>query len=98
MAIEAVEFIPPLREISIDALAAPRAGADFGVWLTQALGKVNSSLAQADAGLQRLAAGEAENLHQVMIAAEEARLGLQLLVQVRNRLLEGYQEILRMSV
>lgn len=77
--------------------SAPPA-ADFGQWLTQALGKVNGQLVQADQGMQRLATGEAENLHQVMISLEEARIGMQLLVQVRNRLLEAYQEVLRMQV
>ena len=98
MAIEPVEFIPPLRGIATEGIAGSAAAADFGPWLTQALGRVNRELLQADAGLQQLATGQVENLHQVMIALEEARLGLQLAVQVRNRLLEAYQEILRMQV
>jgi flagellar hook-basal body complex protein FliE len=98
MAIESVEFLAPLREIATGSAAGPGAGADFGPWLTQALGRVNNELVQADAGMQQLATGQVENLHQVMIALEEARLGLQLVVQVRNRLLESYQEILRMQV
>jgi flagellar hook-basal body complex protein FliE len=98
MAIEPVEFIAPLREIATEGIARSGAAPDFGPWLTQALGRVNNELVQADAGMQQLATGQAENLHQVMIALEEARLGLQLVVQVRNRLLEAYQEILRMQV
>jgi flagellar hook-basal body complex protein FliE len=98
MPIEQVEFIAPLREIATQGIAPTGAGSDFGPWLTQALGRVNTELVQADAGLQQLATGQVENLHQVMIALEEARLGLQLVVQVRNRLLEAYQEILRMQV
>src|SRR5258708_6115157 len=99
MAIEQVQFIAPLREIATEATPpGAAAGSDFGPWLTQALGRVNSDLVQADAGLQQLATGQVENLHQVMISLEEARLGLQLVVQVRNRLLEAYQEILRMQV
>jgi flagellar hook-basal body complex protein FliE len=98
MAIEQVQFIAPLREIATEASAPSGAAGDFGPWLTQALGRVNADLVQADAGLQQLATGQVENLHQVMISLEEARLGLQLVVQVRNRLLESYQEILRMQV
>jgi flagellar hook-basal body complex protein FliE len=94
MAIEPVAYLPPLREIS----AQQPAGQDFGAWLARAVGSVNQQLAHADQGLQQLAAGEAQNLHQVMIALEEARIGLQLLVQVRNRLLEAYQEVLRMQL
>ena len=99
MTTDPISYLAPLRDIAPDALAqAPQAGGDFSVWLTQALGKVNGQLVQADAGLQQLASGQTENLHQVMIALEEARLGLQLVVQVRNRLLEAYQDILRMQV
>jgi flagellar hook-basal body complex protein FliE len=42
--------------------------------------------------------GETQNLHEVMIRLEEARHSFQLLVQVRNRLLEAYQEVMRMSI
>ena len=101
MAIDSVSFIPALREPSLEPLAGAQGAqgaGDFGAWLSQALGKVNQDLARADQGLQSLATGEAQNLHQVMISLEEARLGVQLLVQVRNRLLDSYQEILRMQV
>jgi len=98
MPIEQVEFIAPLREIATEGVASGAAGSDFGPWLTQALDKVNGDLVKADAGMQQLATGQVENLHQVMISLEEARLGLQLVVQVRNRLLEAYQEVLRMQV
>jgi flagellar hook-basal body complex protein FliE len=102
MATEPVSFIPALREVSAESIARPdagkAAGGDFGAWLSQSLGRVNQDLVRADEGLQQLATGEAQNLHQVMISLEEARIGMQLLVQVRNRLLESYQEILRMQV
>ncbi len=101
MTTEPIAFIPPLREVDASASAvailAPRGG-DFANWLAQALGRVNADLALADQGMQSLATGEAQNLHQVMIALEEARMGVQVLVQVRNRLLDAYQEVLRMQV
>jgi flagellar hook-basal body complex protein FliE len=100
MATEPVSFLPALRAIESPAPAVAQAakGADFGAWLSQSLDGVNRQLVQADQGLQGLATGDAQNLHQVMIALEEARVGVQLMVQVRNRLLEAYQEILRMQV
>jgi flagellar hook-basal body complex protein FliE len=104
MAAEPVSFLPALREIDTASrllpagLAREAAGADFGAWLARSLDGVQGQLAQADRSLQSLATGEAQNLHQVMISLEEARMGMQLLVQVRNRLLESYQEILRMQV
>jgi flagellar hook-basal body complex protein FliE len=98
-----VSFLPALRPVELQPAALSAAGqaaapADFGRWLAQSLDGVNQQLVQADHGLQSLATGEAQNLHQVMISLEQARVGIQLLAQVRNRLLDAYQEILRMQV
>jgi flagellar hook-basal body complex protein FliE len=98
MAADPVSFLPALRAIEAPGIAREAAVPDFGGWLASSLDGVNRQLVQADQGIKTLATGEAQNLHQVMISLEEARLGLQLLVQVRNRLLESYQEILRMQV
>jgi flagellar hook-basal body complex protein FliE len=48
--------------------------------------------------LQQLATGDAQNLHQVMIRLEESRLSFQLLMQVRGRLLDAYQDVMKMQV
>ncbi|MEX2964310.1 flagellar hook-basal body complex protein FliE [Microbulbifer sp. TYP-18] len=46
----------------------------------------------------KLAAGELENVHQVMTAINKAKLSFELVSQMRNKLLEGYQEIMRMQI
>lgn len=66
--------------------------------LKEAIGRVNSSLLQADESARMLATGEITDIHDVMIATEKANLSLQLMVQVRNKVLEAYQEIMRMPV
>jgi flagellar hook-basal body complex protein FliE len=73
-------------------------GAGFGQLVAQGLEKVNGSLLDAQVDMQRLAAGEVGNLHQVMLKLEESRLSFQLMLQVRNRLLESYQDVMRMQV
>ena len=70
----------------------------FANLVTDGLGKVNEQLMTGQADLQQLAAGGPVNLHQVMIGLEESRMSFQLVMQVRNRLLEGYQELMRMQV
>lgn len=70
----------------------------FGEWFTHELGKVNDALVQAQNGVQELATGQAANLHDVMIRLEEARLSLQLATQVRARVMEAYQDVMRMQV
>ena len=74
------------------------AATGFGNWFAGELNAVNDKLIGADSDMQKLAVGEAQSLHEVMINLEEARLSFQLLVQVRNRLLEAYQEVMRMQV
>jgi flagellar hook-basal body complex protein FliE len=48
--------------------------------------------------LQALASGKVDNLHDVMIRLEESRVSFQLMMQVRARLLEAYQDIMKMQV
>jgi flagellar hook-basal body complex protein FliE len=48
--------------------------------------------------VRQLAVGENTNLHQVMISLEKAHLSLELVVQVRNKVLEAYQNMMQMQV
>ncbi|WP_332879667.1 flagellar hook-basal body complex protein FliE [Massilia sp. S19_KUP03_FR1] len=99
MNIDAIGFLAPLNPIGAaqpEASAAP--GAAFGTWFSQQLADVNRQLAVADHGVQRLAAGDASNLHQVMIDLEQAKVSLQLVMQVRNHLLDAYHELMQMQM
>ena len=73
-------------------------GATFGEMVGGALKTVNENLLTSQADLQQLAVGNVENLHQVMIRLEESRLSFQLVMQVRSRLLEAYQDLMRMQI
>lgn len=86
--------------ISMLAQGAPVAGAvsGFANVFEQQLGKVNADLTLAETSLQKLAAGEPVELHDVMIALETARIGVQTMVQVRNRMVEAYQDLMRMQI
>lgn len=79
------------------AAAGPR-GPDFGTQVAQGLQELNHQLLASQVDLQRLAAGETANLHEVMVRLEESRIALQLALQVRNRALEAYQDVMRMQV
>ena len=80
------------------AMPGNGAASVFGTAVTKGLQQVDSSLQASQADLQRLAAGDVSSLHQVMVRLEESRLSMQLVLQVRNRLLESYQELMRMQV
>jgi len=62
------------------------------------LSDVNNLLNDAEKQVSDMASGKAENIHDVMIAAEKANIGLELVVEIRNKLLEAYQEMMRMQV
>jgi flagellar hook-basal body complex protein FliE len=72
--------------------------AGFGDWYTRALADANSAIQQSDAELKAFATGQSTNVHRVMMAAENASLSFQLVVQVRNKALEAYQEMMRMQL
>jgi flagellar hook-basal body complex protein FliE len=71
---------------------------DFAQWLDREFSTLNTQLSEADQEVRKLALGESGNLHHVMLSLEKAKMSFELLVQVRNRLVEGYQELMRMQV
>jgi|LSQX01.1.fsa_nt_gb flagellar hook-basal body complex protein FliE len=70
----------------------------FARMLKDALSEVNKLQLKADEATLQLANGQAEDVHQVMIAVEQAMLAMQLTVQIRNKVIEAYQEIARMQI
>lgn len=97
-AIQSITQTAPLEATSGSTLAAPLTGQDFGQMLAQGVEKVNTELLQAEATTRAFALGEDIPIHQVTYAIEHARLSFELLSQVRTRLVEGYQELLRMQI
>ncbi|MBE3580489.1 MAG: flagellar hook-basal body complex protein FliE [Thermoanaerobacteraceae bacterium] len=77
---------------------AAQLAASFGEILAAKLRELEESQKQADRLTFQYLAGQVQDLHQVTLALEEASLSLQLAVQVRNKVLEAYQEIFRMQL
>lgn len=102
MSIEAVQALGMHDEIAPAALPRPQAtsveGPSFLQRVSEGLQEVNQQLLASQVDLQHLAVGDAETLHEIMIRLEEGRISLQLMMQVRNRVLEAYQEVMRMQV
>lgn len=78
--------------------AAPASGKEFKDFLLENLNKVNEMQHDADQAVERLALGKETDLTKVMGAVEKADVAFQTLMSVRNKLVESYQEILRMRV
>lgn len=73
-------------------------GPSFGDTLEKAIDKVDGAQKEAEGQIEAFVAGEQENLHEVMISMNQAKLHFQLMTETRNRMLEGYQELMRMPV
>jgi flagellar hook-basal body complex protein FliE len=70
----------------------------FAHTLRDSLAQVNSLQHEADRAIESLATGGPATLHDTMLAVEKAELSFKLMMQVRNKIVEAYQEILRMQV
>jgi flagellar hook-basal body complex protein FliE len=92
-----------LRELNacdpgLSVSTAQPASSSFAGVLDNLVQGVNAKQTAATQALQDLQSGQNVSLHQAMIAMEEASVSFQLMVEVRNRLLDSYQELMRMQV
>jgi len=70
---------------------------NFGELLSRAIGDVNNAQIENERVNNLLAIGEIDNLHDASIAAQKAELTLNLAIEVRNKIVEAYKEIMRMQ-
>lgn len=71
---------------------------NFIDWVSKEIATLNEQALSSEHELRRLATGETSNLHQVMMELEKSKTSFQLTLQVRNKVLEAYQEIMRMQI
>jgi len=92
--------LSPAARAQLEALNGSRAaeGASFESLLKGFINDVNGRQMAAKEAVHGVLAGEGVPLHQAVIAMEEAGVAFTMLVEVRNRLLESYQEIMRMQI
>jgi flagellar hook-basal body complex protein FliE len=88
--------IPPPEPLA--ATPGERAEAvDFKELLGGEIEKVNSQLVEADRAIGELAAGRSTDVHSTLIALQKANLSLRMLIEVRNKVMRAYEEIMRMQ-
>ncbi len=80
------------------AVSAAKPSEGFGTSLREALGTVNRLQQDAAQAAENFSVGRTQDVASTLITMEKANLGFQLALQVRNKLLEAYQEILRMPI
>lgn len=88
----------PVSEISKPEVSAGEAHANFADTLKSAIDGVNNAQIASDKKTEALAAGEIDNLHDVMITAQKSSITLQTTVQIQRKAIDAYNEIMRMQV
>jgi len=96
--IDKIELSPASLTTEIKQTNSLESYQSFGELIKNYLKEVDTQQKIADETINKFIAGEVSDVHQVMIALEKADLSLQLTIQIKNKLLEAYQEIMRMQV
>lgn len=73
-------------------------GEGFGSTLKGLIGDVDKMQKTAEESTRRMLTGQIEDVHQVMVAVEEAQTSFQLMMEIRNKIVEAYKEVMRMQV
>lgn len=90
--------ITPALTLPATGTLQAMSGSDFGQLLGNSLSQLDASVHSADVQLRAMAAGQDIPVHDVMISMEQARMQLMFMVEVRNRAVEAYQELMRMQL
>jgi flagellar hook-basal body complex protein FliE len=70
----------------------------FGEMLLQSINQVNRLQREADTSIEEMATGKQTDIHQTMIAVEKAEVSFELLMQIRNKVIAAYENIMRTQV
>jgi flagellar hook-basal body complex protein FliE len=94
-----ISDLPSIRDIQPES-AAPSAetGQAFGEILSSAIGQVESSRNDAARSVEKFLSGEGDDLHSTILASQRADLEFQMFMQVRNKVVSAYQEIMKMQM
>lgn len=92
------KLIDSTMKLDSSNTSATELTSQFSDYLNDAIHSLNSQHHQVEQLREKFVSGEITDPHTVMIAAEELSLGLELTVQVRNKAIEAYQELMRMQI
>jgi len=90
----AIKAIPP----AVVPGAAPVGDSAFRQLLDQSIATVETQRVTAQQSVDRFLSGDGEELHQVALATQKAELSFEMFLQVRNKVVQAYQEVMRMQI
>jgi flagellar hook-basal body complex protein FliE len=103
MAIDKINPVGPLREADgLARVGQPVQGSkdvpSFKDTMKSFLEDVNGLQKKADESMQKMAAGEINDVHQVMASVEEANVAFNMMMEIRNKVMDAYQEVMRIRL
>lgn len=102
MAVDSIRGINPIAPVpsigGLDKAEAPSGAKEFGDMFNEAIGRVEQYRAKAENSANAFMNGETEELHQVILAGQRAEIAFETFLQVRNKVVQAYQEIMRMQM
>ena len=89
---------PSIVPLSIKDNGSAREGLPFTDLLKGIVEETDKQQQVADTGVKQLVTGEAESIHEVVLTTARADLAFRLMMEIRNRLIASYQEVMRMQI
>jgi flagellar hook-basal body complex protein FliE len=98
--ISSIGAMPPIVPAVPAVVPAAGAGASdaFESVLSEAINRVEQYRAKSDTAIERFMTGEDEELHRVALATQQAELSFELFLQAKNKVVQAYQEVMRMQL
>ena len=96
--LKALQGVGPAKGLKNSSETNGTDGPSFADTLAQSLDKVNTLQKEADVAIKDFITGDTQNIHETMLAVGKADLAFRLTMQVRNKMVEAYQEVMRMQV
>ncbi len=90
--------VPGIDQASPSGGAGSAPASGFADTLKHVIAEVNDAQNQANLAVSQMLTGENQNIHQTMIAMQKAEISFQLMMEVRNKIVNAYEEIQRMQV
>ena len=97
--INGIQFLLPNKLESVSSKSDKnKSEVDFAQLLKNSIKEVNDAQLAADEAVKKVLSGETKDIHETMITLQKADVSLKLMMEVRNKLIEAYQEIMRTQV
>jgi flagellar hook-basal body complex protein FliE len=92
------DFIPPPSASEKPGPGGQRGATSFNAVLKNTMNDINALQLKADQAIEKVELDSSASIHEAMIALEKADISFKAMMQVRNKIIEAYQEVMRMQV